>query len=403
MREQIISLGRRMQSAQTGFIHLNHQDPLGPKHDTIPVVENFLFALSLLRTRTSEQILEARELLHKLIPFQSPEGNFPIYLHDYPKCKELFTAAKILPILYWILKDFGAVVGTDVKTCARRLMEYCTLHQASAPAHIDILIAAGTDISRLEKYRDEQYWYSPTVLGCLIIALQMNQALQWPEFWTHLHATWHAKALKYAAPHFYDMRYQSSSFSHFYQLFMSGQLLDHPYSLFASLIQPQERESLLYPISKQGLLFEFQHTEDSARFYSTEGTPFQLLWVDGPKSHTLRLSAAGAFSRNQEQLLISMEPEQIEQFSLELDTDEASTLFINGERGTVFQLGDTIELATETKRVSLSIKKREGAGNVSGHLSLAPPEAGHTRKWVVSLRSVAVPLGLQVSLEVAQV
>ena len=181
MREEILALGKKMYSEQTGFIHLYYLDPLAKRQDTIPVVENLLYALALLRTRTSEQMLEGKDLLSKLLPYQSEEGNFPIYLHDYPNCKELFAAAKALPPLYWILKEFGTVAGPQVKTAFQRALTYCQNHIEQAPEHIAILIRAVS--GDLERYRDEKYWYSPTLLGCLIIALQMNPSLDWPEFW----------------------------------------------------------------------------------------------------------------------------------------------------------------------------------------------------------------------------
>ncbi len=403
MREQILALGRRMQSGQTGFIHLNYLDPLGKRQDTIPVVENFLFALALLKSRSSEQMLEARELLHKLFPFQSTEGNFPIYLHEYPKCKELFAAAKILPALYWILKDFGSVLGTEVKECSRRLLAYCREHRAEAPAHLAILMAGPEE---LEEYRQEKYWYSPTLLGSLIIALQMNPTVEWPEFWIHLKETWQPKTLSYAGPHFYDARYEHSPFSHLYQTFMRGSVTDHPYSLYAALLQPKELQEVAHPIFKSGVIdsspFEFTHTEEAASYFApgSSSAPYQLIWVDGAKSHTLRLSSASPLEKNGGSYRLKLQPEQVDQFSLELDTGESTSLFINGERQTVFQMGASLEIATGTKHLRLSIAKEGGEGNVLGHVSMAPATEGYSRKWVFSLRSVAVAMPLQISLTI---
>lgn len=399
MREQILELFRRMQSEQTGFIHLHYQELLGERHDTIPLVENFLFALSLLRSRTAEQMLEARELLHKLLPFQSREGNFPVYLHDYPNCKELLAGVKILPALYWILKDFGTVVGAEVKECFKRLLAYCRSRQEDAPLHLAILIQAFE--GDLEKFNDEKYWYSPTMLGALIIALQINPERPWPKFWRHLQETWHPKAMSYVAPHFYDLRYEASPFATLYQTFMRGTLTDHPYSLYAVLLLPQELERVDYPIVRSGS-FDFTHTAEAASYFvprtSQEGIPYQLLYLDGAKSHTLRLKADSQVEKRGERYHFFFEPEQVDQFSLELDTGEETAILINGGRATVFQMGESVEIATATKKVRLTFAKEEGAGNVLGHLSMLPPREGHSRKWVFSLRMVAVPAPVQVSL-----
>ncbi len=51
-----------------------------------------LFALALLRSRTTENILEAKAIVDNLLHFQLKEGpsagNFPKYLHEYPNCKQ---------------------------------------------------------------------------------------------------------------------------------------------------------------------------------------------------------------------------------------------------------------------------------------------------------------------------
>jgi hypothetical protein len=392
LREQILSLGRKRQSAQTGFIHLNYQDPQGPKQDTVPVVENFLFALCLLRSRLSEQMLEARELLHKLLPFQSHEGNFPIYLHEYPQCKELFTAAKLLPPLYWIVKDFGSVAGSEVKGCLKRALDHCLTHLSQAPAHLEVLIK-GAGKGDLEKFNCEDYWYSPTMLGALIAALQMNPSLSWPKFWTHLSATWHSKAGRYVGPHLYDARYEQSPFSLFYEQVMSGKAL----SLYAALMQPVELPPVNYPIFKQGVIgglpFEFHHNgEAAAYFVPRQGVPLQYVFEDG----ALQLITSSPIQKTEEGFLLSLEPDQVDHFALEFDLKENSPILINGERGTVFQMGDRLEAAG--KEIAFRISKAGGAGNVLGHLSLAPPAPGFLRKWVVSLRSVAVAESVEISL-----
>ena len=57
--DRILQFSRKLQSAQTGFLHLNYQALPEEQQDSIPLVENFLFALALLRSRTAENIQEA--------------------------------------------------------------------------------------------------------------------------------------------------------------------------------------------------------------------------------------------------------------------------------------------------------------------------------------------------------
>src|SRR5580693_298520 len=108
MIELNLAAGRKAQSPQTGYIHLNYETD--ERHDTIPLLENFCFALALLRSRLSEHVLEAKALLEKLLSFEV-DGNFPIYLHDFPQCKDRSLGLSLLPIFHWALADFKVALG----------------------------------------------------------------------------------------------------------------------------------------------------------------------------------------------------------------------------------------------------------------------------------------------------
>lgn len=126
MRAVDLSLhaGRSFQKEQTGFVHLCYQSKDGA-HDTIPVLENALFALSLFRTRLSDPVLEGIALIEKLLPFEV-EGNFPVYLHEYPNCADLFLGIRLLPVLFWILHDFSNVLKDlrgQIEACIERIVK----------------------------------------------------------------------------------------------------------------------------------------------------------------------------------------------------------------------------------------------------------------------------------------
>src|ERR1700733_5507295 len=94
MVELNLTAGRKAQSEQTGYIHLNYE--CEDKHDTIPLLENFCFVLALLRSRLTDHVLEGKTLLGKLLAFEV-DGNFPIYLHDFPECKDRDFSLTLLP------------------------------------------------------------------------------------------------------------------------------------------------------------------------------------------------------------------------------------------------------------------------------------------------------------------
>lgn len=108
-----VQAGRKRQSPRTGFVH--YYPGLEGLCDTIPVFENFCMAFALFRLKTTESVTEGKEIIERLLAFQTDDGNFPVYLHDFPKCWDFNLGAKIGPILIHILQDFGTVLNVVYK------------------------------------------------------------------------------------------------------------------------------------------------------------------------------------------------------------------------------------------------------------------------------------------------
>lgn len=112
-------------SIQTGFIHHNYHSKDGV-HDTIPVVENMCHVLELLRTKQAPNLYEGKFLLKKLLAFQAPSGNFPIYLHDYPACYSAKTAFDLLAPMHHIKKEFHSILGAvPLREALDKLHRFC--------------------------------------------------------------------------------------------------------------------------------------------------------------------------------------------------------------------------------------------------------------------------------------
>src|ERR1700737_1946760 len=107
LTELAVNAGRSFQSSQTGFVHHYYHAENDQDAHAIPLLENFLFALALLRTKTAENMTEAKTMIDRLLWFQSPceesKGNFPIYLHDYPLCRDWWLGIHLLPVFFRIL------------------------------------------------------------------------------------------------------------------------------------------------------------------------------------------------------------------------------------------------------------------------------------------------------------
>lgn len=231
--DQAIHWGQSRQSPCTGFLHYSDQEELS--FHQIPLVENFLFALALLRSRLSENVLEAKELLQRLLAFQikvgEEKGGFPIYIHEFPLCKDRWLSLQILPSIYWILKDFDKVLGNDLSisltTASVELIDQMRrAWQIKSPSYLcgvrvgAILMAFGRLFQRseweqegyelLEKYakiKERSVWHSPSAIGELLVALQMAYSKkedghdeadylssfnQWNDFLQFIQTSWYS-------------------------------------------------------------------------------------------------------------------------------------------------------------------------------------------------------------------
>lgn len=111
--ELALKAGRKRQSEMTRFVHYCSEHP-EKSSETIPIYENFCFALALLRSRIAENILEAKALLEKLLAFQI-NSEFPVYLHEYPVCRYAGLKSKLYPVIFFILRDFHAILGEKLR------------------------------------------------------------------------------------------------------------------------------------------------------------------------------------------------------------------------------------------------------------------------------------------------
>src|SRR5205807_10554919 len=113
--------GKSKLSEQTGFIQHHPKVLEGEPAEAIPLYENMLYVLALFRTKTHENMQEAKILLDRLLYFQPQNkdvvsfGNFPVYLHDFPYCRDHFQAFKMMAPLFWIIEEFLPVLGESLQ------------------------------------------------------------------------------------------------------------------------------------------------------------------------------------------------------------------------------------------------------------------------------------------------
>ncbi len=292
LTELALTAGRKRQSKQTGFIHLFYPDSDEDIQHTIPVVENLYYALALLRTKSSEQITEAKVLIERLLPFQNGEGNFPIYIHEFPQGKDRFLGAQLLPAFFYILKEFHTILGNELKQqledAARKLIKFNlkSLNDRAPFYSIGLKIAAtakglGIFLNDLPLEQEgnrllDQFhnqgphlaWFIPSSLADICIAIQIAysniQESLWKDFWQHLINTWHRPSYSFIGPGL--RQYQKGEepqptlydlfLGYFSQDFSIRALKEAPYHLQAVLVQATGEilPVVQYPLSIKGLL-----------------------------------------------------------------------------------------------------------------------------------------------------
>lgn len=205
-----VAAGKKYAHPETGYVTISE----GESQGFVPLYENFLYVLALLRSRKQENVLEAKRLLGQLLYFQQTNesvahiGSFPIYLHEYPKCKDALQAVHILTLLYWIEKEFGHVLGIKtLNAVIKSLTDYClTIDTAPFAYWAKVKVAAvlrayghAVDVVGLPK----EFLPDPVSIAHLISSFQLAPDLMdWNPFWQMVAVTWQDDSCRFAGPSF---------------------------------------------------------------------------------------------------------------------------------------------------------------------------------------------------------
>jgi len=254
MLEMALESGNKRRSKQTGYIHhhydINEQEP----YVSIPIVENFLYVLALFRSRIAENIIEAKTLLDGLLHFQNTQsgslgyGNFPLYIHEFPVCKDRFLGVQVGMAIFWILKHFHQILGSDLKKRLESSLNILIAHILKAysekPSSYSTAVAiaalskeGGMLIKNVEyirqgeellealcKHPDLLAWHCPASLGTILAALTMAYSKPsqspWKDFWKHIESTWHQSTGCFIGPAIKVWQKSSEPKTTLYDLFL---------------------------------------------------------------------------------------------------------------------------------------------------------------------------------------
>jgi hypothetical protein len=446
--QQALDFAAGRLSEETGFIHYHPHLLPEERHDPIPLVENSLYALAQMRSKNVEQVRAGIALLERVLGFEVKSGQFPTFIHDYPQCQDPWIAARLLPTFALILRDYAVFLGEPLRerleTSAHALYAQAQerLEAHNLPAHVALpLLASGALLTGdLEPLRllvralcPEDY-RSAERLGRLLLGLHWLEdplmageaAGLWNVFWER----WDVKRGVYCGPLFQEYSYDSG---------LRPTLLDYlAAASWGSLPQAaripgieQLEAAWVYSCPKPQKASDYQEGDCAGNHWQRwllashsaslmehchevpdAGFPgFHLLrlhWGEVEQSHSLAIQterqfpveAAGdgySFS------LVVTIPEDPEKEGVKrwvplavwIDKPPSLKLLLAGKSATVFQLGETVELVSDSLRARITCTV-EGSGHMVGHIHWGNRPAQWHKKG--QARFAAFDQGLQLRL-----
>jgi hypothetical protein len=421
-----LGTGRSWQNSQTGWIHYCYHLEDEETHFPIPVYENFLYALALMKSKVGDNIQEAKQLLEKLIAFQSE--NFPVYLHDFPKSTDKWLPIQLLPIYAHIFEGFQQVLGENLKAVLTqsltKLVDY-TLQQIKEqmpPYHLTIklggvLIALGRHFKNdawqtagenmlkdALQIEDRRAWFAPSMIGEMLVGLLLAYPKiinsPWGPLWADVCNSWSVRIGAFAAPSWKELQEGREPQTTLYDLFMSvysgafpyRSFADHPVQLQAVLI-PENTEK--FPHDKSMLCYDnwylkhqdkytiavMSKTAEIPQAWEKGHVPFKILWGDLNRYRSLVLQGGNYKTLSYElrdrgmDLIIELD-EPIEKDSRDRHREiclfteyyEGDQLLVSEAKATTFKLDDQVTLHSEGRHFQVTFQQIQGSGEFMGHI-----------------------------------
>ncbi len=103
-------------SPETNMVHVSGlSEGYGVGYsESVPLEENILYILLLLRTKTQESINVAKERLFHLLRYQNSDGSFPVTVTEFGSTTDWTPSFRILLALFQIHDGFQHILGSDL-------------------------------------------------------------------------------------------------------------------------------------------------------------------------------------------------------------------------------------------------------------------------------------------------
>jgi len=364
--------GKKRQSPRTGLVH--GSDLFS---DTVALYDNFCFAYALLSQRKAAEIIEAKTLLLRLLAFQAPIGNFPVSLHDFPHCYDLYQGLKIAPLLLRTLDGYGQVLGAECKEkIESSLTSILGFYENKGLPELwqfryQVCLGNKPQIIRPSLVNIWEYWVSLQFLQTPTCDFY-HQGLGIAPILSTLQNCFEP------LPHLSEWACAAAAGT-----FSSRLLNDHPAQIQLAALEKVELTS----------------TQTDFQLLITD--PFKLYW-NGDSLHSLCF-VADKMEVTNESILVEL-PQTVEfgredlfEVAFFCDASPETQIAIGGHRGTVFELGDAVEISTPSFQCTLRFELISGTGDFCGHIvrsnrpgqiACVGPLQHETFDWKIGLRTL---------------
>lgn len=372
-----LTAARTYHSKETGFIHYNYADPT--TQGTIPLYENVCFALALLRTKERDKIHAARELLTRLLPFEV-DGDFPLYLHEYPACTSPSHSVNLAVPLHWMVKRYASLLqeplASTLEALLARLLARATAKPLSWNAQMKLAALQNHFDPTAYHPRSQRDW-GDYLICCTLTNTDASRVLP----------LWNPSLALYTGAGLWQEQTEPAVSlldlflcSH-YGLWSKRARSPHPTHLHAALV---------YPLNAPTTLPEPRLTQPTQ-------DPFTLYWGDLDALHSLTLRTPATLNGLTLTLPQTTPGPDALELSLYLNRSPAHTLRVAGAKATTFTLDDPLTLTTGSQTLTLTFELLEGSGTFCGHIfhgnrpnqiALKGAHRFATFDWQIALRTI---------------
>ncbi len=412
MEDEIVKKGalaaaKKRMSSQTGFVHYYSEEPYHSNQDTIPVIENFIYGYALFRSKTVENIQEGKSLLEKLLAFEV-NGNFPVYLHEYPMCKDSRNSSHLLPVLFYFLKDFPLALGESLngklKILSERIVAFLKGQeiQGAAKARLDSFLGQFNPSEWIPK--------SPEEWGEYCVCCQMAER----DFF-HKETLWDSTLGVFIGPS--KERYQEGyepSVSLF-DLFMDNYpkralAIDHPVYLKAALVHPWKKRGPSFQANPFISLVDEKQRQCLTLYFGALDRLHSLV-LEAKKGSWAITPSVNGFSCVYEYPEEIPTDEDAMEWAFYLDDSEDHLIKVADQKATMFHPGDEVTIQSQDCRIGFNVEVDPSMGSFTGHIykgdrsfqkSKSLPYGGYDWKfgWRTIKRSSKAQVAIHISFKI---